>query len=111
MLAVYQAAAEAVRRARSGDGPTLLECRTYRTRPHAEGMGDYTYRTRDEVDSWKTRCPIARLRAVISQSKAATTTEIEAIEAEIDTIVDDAHQFAESSPWPEPGDGRSIRFQ
>ena len=62
VLAVYQAAGEAVHRARSGNGPTLLECRTYRTRAHAEGMGDYTYRTRDEVEAWKTRCPIARLR-------------------------------------------------
>jgi 2-oxoisovalerate dehydrogenase E1 component len=108
VLAVYQAAAEAVRRAREGRGPTLLECRTYRTRPHAEGMGDFTYRTRDEVDSWKTRCPIARLRAVIVQSKVATTTEIEAVEAEIDTIVEDAHQFAESSPWPAPD--TAVRF-
>ena len=56
-LAIHQAAAEAVARARQGAGPTLLECRTYRTRPHAEGMGDFTYRTRDEVDSWKTRLP------------------------------------------------------
>ena len=39
-----------------------IECRTYRTRPHAEGMGDYTYRTRDEVEAWKTRCPILRLQ-------------------------------------------------
>src|SRR5262249_16196444 len=44
VLAVREAAGEAVRRARSGGGPTLLECRTYRTRPHAEGMGDFTYR-------------------------------------------------------------------
>ncbi len=58
VLAVYEAAAEAVERARGGDGPTLLECRTYRTRPHAEGMGDYTYRTREEVEAWKERCPI-----------------------------------------------------
>jgi TPP-dependent pyruvate/acetoin dehydrogenase alpha subunit len=47
--AVQAAAGEAVERARSGGGPTLLECKTYRTRAHAEGMGDYTYRTRDDV--------------------------------------------------------------
>src|SRR3954454_16309696 len=62
VLAVQAAAGDAVRRARSGDGPTLLECRTYRTRPHAEGMGDFGYRTREEVDSWRDRCPIGRLR-------------------------------------------------
>ena len=53
VLAVHQAAGEAVRRARGGGGPTLLECQTYRTRPHAEGMGDFTYRTREEVEEWK----------------------------------------------------------
>jgi 2-oxoisovalerate dehydrogenase E1 component len=108
VLAIYQAAGVAIRRARDGDGPTLLECRTYRTRPHAEGMGDYTYRTRDEVDSWKTRCPIARLRARIGEAKTATSSEIERIEAEVDAIVEDAQQFAESSPWPGPE--TAIRF-
>ena len=49
VVAVAKAAGEAVERARTGGGPTLLECKTYRTRPHSEGMGDYTYRTREEV--------------------------------------------------------------
>src|SRR5882672_6546293 len=62
VLAIHKAADDAVRRARRGEGPTLLECRTYRTRPHAEGMGDFTYRTREEVEEWKTRCPILRLK-------------------------------------------------
>src|SRR5919199_1661634 len=65
VLAVHDAAGEAVRRARAGAGPTLLECRTYRTRPHAEGMGDFTYRTREEVDAWKRKDPIARLRELL----------------------------------------------
>ena len=65
VLAVSEAAAEAVERARAGGGATLIECKTYRTRPHAEGMGDYTYRTREEVELWKTRCPIARLRRLL----------------------------------------------
>ena len=62
VLAVHEAAGEAVRRARRGDGPTLLECLTYRTRAHSEGMRDAGYRTREEVDAWKERCPIARWR-------------------------------------------------
>src|SRR5882724_11117891 len=53
--AVTKAAGEAVQRARTGGGPTLLECKTYRTRAHAEGMGDYTYRTREEVAEWRGR--------------------------------------------------------
>ena len=55
---VYQTAGEALQRARSGGGPTLIECKTYRTRPHAEGMRDGGYRTPEEVDSWKARDPI-----------------------------------------------------
>ena len=51
--AIHSVAGEAIQRARAGGGPTLLECRTYRTRPHAEGMGDFTYRTRDEVAAWR----------------------------------------------------------
>ena len=62
VLAVTEVAREAVARARSGGGPTLIECKTYRTRAHAEGMGDFTYRTREEVEQWKQRCPIESLR-------------------------------------------------
>ena len=54
---------EAVARARPAAAPTLIECKTYRTRAHAEGMGDFTYRTREEVEEWKPRCPIATLRS------------------------------------------------
>ena len=65
--AIAKAAGEAVARARTGGGPTLLECKTYRTRPHAEGMGDYTYRTREEVAAWRERCPIQRYRAALGK--------------------------------------------
>jgi 2-oxoisovalerate dehydrogenase E1 component len=100
--AVRTAAGAAVRRARSGGGATLLECKTYRTRPHAEGMGDYTYRTREEVAVWKTRCPIDRLRRSVLERGLAEESELAAIEAEIKAIVEDAQRFAEASPWPEP---------
>jgi 2-oxoisovalerate dehydrogenase E1 component len=65
--AIYLRAGEAVERARTGGGPTLLECRTYRTRAHAEGMGDFTYRTREEVEEWKQRCPIRKFRMRIAE--------------------------------------------
>src|SRR5262249_47840771 len=102
VLAINEAAAEAVRRARSGRGPTLLECRTYRTRAHAEGMGDFTYRTRDEVEEWKTRCPILRLRERLLSEGTASEEELEAIDHEIQGLVEDAQRFAENSPWPDP---------
>ena len=69
-----QPPAKRSQRARAGGGPTLLECKTYRTRPHAEGMGDFTYRTREEVEEWKTRCPIQRLARRCSRSECRERT-------------------------------------
>jgi 2-oxoisovalerate dehydrogenase E1 component len=101
VLAVHRVALEAVSRARSGDGPTLIECLTYRTRPHAEGMGDYTYRTRDEVEDWKHRCPILRLKQTVL-GDTADQEPLVSIDMEIDALVQDAHQRAEASAWPDP---------
>jgi 2-oxoisovalerate dehydrogenase E1 component len=110
VIAVYEAAAQAVARARAGDGPTLLECRTYRTRPHAEGMGDYTYRTKEEVENWKSRCPILRFRSTIENELTNGSSQLDAIESEIQTLVNDALQFAESSPWPDPSTATRFVF-
>ena len=99
--AVANAAGAAVQRARSGAGPTLIECQTYRTRPHSEGMGDYTYRTREEVAAWRERCPIKRLRAELLERKLATEAELNGIDAEIQAEVASASQAAEKAPWPE----------
>ncbi|MEY4176724.1 MAG: Acetoin:2,6-dichlorophenolindophenol oxidoreductase subunit alpha [Planctomycetota bacterium] len=93
---------EAVERARSGGGPTLVECQTYRTRAHAEGMGDFTYRTREDVEQWKNRCPIQRLRAHLLAAGQATAAQLDDIEAQIAAEVVEARQFAENSPWPDP---------
>jgi 2-oxoisovalerate dehydrogenase E1 component len=101
VTAVAKAAGEAVQRARSGGGPTLIECKTYRTRPHSEGMGDYTYRTREEVVAWRERCPIKRLRAELLETKLATEAELNAIDTEIQAEVAAASQTAEQAPWPE----------
>ena len=100
--AVHAAAAEAVRRARAGGGPTLLECRTYRTRPHAEGMGDFTYRTREEVERWKGRCPIARLRESLAADGVAGDAELDAADREMVREAEEAHRAAEAAPWPDP---------
>jgi 2-oxoisovalerate dehydrogenase E1 component len=102
VLAVSDAAGEAVSRARAGLGPTLLECKTYRTRPHAEGMGDFGYRTREEVDGWKGRCPIARFRKGLFDEGLADSDQLDAIDAEIAEQIAEAVRFAEGSPWPEP---------
>jgi 2-oxoisovalerate dehydrogenase E1 component len=102
VLAVSEIAALAVERARGGGGATLIECKTYRTRPHAEGMGDFTYRTREEVERWKGRCPILRLKQALIENEIAEETELEAIEAEVEELAIDAVRFAEQSPWPDP---------
>src|SRR5262245_12799990 len=102
VLAIHAAAGEAVKRARNGGGSTLLECRTYRTRPHAEGMGDFGYRTREEVEQWKTRCPILRLKPALLADGAIEEAELAAVDAEIQELVEDAQRFAETSPWPDP---------
>ncbi|MFA6107197.1 MAG: dehydrogenase E1 component subunit alpha/beta [Candidatus Latescibacterota bacterium] len=102
VVAVHRAAGEAVARARAGEGATLLECVTYRTRPHAEGMGDYTYRTREEVEGWKARCPISRLRTHLLEAGLAKPEELEAITTNIQARVEEAQRFAESESWPEP---------
>jgi 2-oxoisovalerate dehydrogenase E1 component len=109
---VYQVAAEAVRRARSGEGPTLLECKTYRTRAHAEGMGDFSYRTREEVEGWKTRCPIRRLRDQIAKDagKNGRAAELDAIDGEVTALVAEAVQYAENSGWPEPSTATAHVF-
>jgi 2-oxoisovalerate dehydrogenase E1 component len=102
VLAIHAAAEKAIQQARGGGGPTLLECRTYRTRPHAEGMGDFSYRSRDEVEAWKLRCPIARLRTNLLNASLVGERELAALESQIGAEVEAAHRAAENAPWPDP---------
>lgn len=104
VMAVAKVAEEAVRRARAGEGPTLIECKTYRLRPHAEGMGDYTYRTREEVESWKSRCPIKALRQRLLDGGAATEKELAKIENDVHESAVAALKTAETDPWPQPSE-------
>jgi len=100
VLAIEAASRAALQRARNGEGPTLLECKTYRTRAHAEGMGDFTYRTREDVEHWKTLCPIARLKKHLQEQTLATEAELSDIEHEVATLTEAAHEFAENSAYP-----------
>jgi len=102
VMAVYEAAEAAVARARAGHGPTLLECRTYRTRPHAEGMRDGGYRTTDEIAAWKGRDPITSLREGAIARDIAAAADFDAIDSDITAIVSDALAFAVASPFPGP---------
>ncbi len=98
--AVHKAMDEAVDRARRGDGPTFLEIRTYRFRGHS--MSDpQKYRTKEEVEEYKKQDPIEVVRDIIIKKKWAKNTELEAIEAQMKKVVEEAEQFAENSPWPD----------
>ena len=101
VIAVYEACREAVDRARSGKGPTLIECKTYRWRCHFEGEPD-TYRPPEEVVAWKAREPIAPYRSKLIEQGVLSEEEADAIEARVVREVDEAAEFAEQSPLPEP---------
>ena len=102
VLAVLNVTAEAVNRARSGQGPTLIEAMTYRTVGHHEGdtlVG--TYRTKEELEEWKKKCPIQQFENHLIESGAARREEIDAITAKVNNSIAEAVEFAHSSKFPE----------
>ena len=99
--AVAAAAAEAIGRARSGGGPTLLECKTYRLRGHSKSDRNL-YRTKDEIDGWRARDPIARLETELVEHGRLDAGRIAAIRADAEREIEAALEFAKSSPAPDP---------
>jgi pyruvate dehydrogenase E1 component alpha subunit len=98
--AVHEAIEEAAARARRGDGPTLLDIRTYRYKGHS--MSDpQKYRTKDEVNDWMEKDPIDHCLDVIKNNKWLTSKEIEEIELWVKKEVEESVEFAENSPYPE----------
>jgi 2-oxoisovalerate dehydrogenase E1 component len=103
VLAVWQAMKEAVDRARSGGGPTLIESMTYRMVGHHEGDPPVgSYRTQEEIDQWAKQCPLLRFKAILLGDSIATAAELESLEAEVEDEVQEAVEFARSSPKPDP---------
>ena len=100
VLAVYEAVGEAVRRARKGEGPSLVECKTYRWRGHFEGDA-CTYRCNEELEEWMAKDPIPRFATKLVESGLATQAELDRIVAEIQDEVAQAVVFAEQSPFPD----------
>lgn len=101
VMAVYEAAREAVERARRGKGPTLMECKTYRHKGHSR-FDPATYRPKEEVEEWLKRDPITRFRARLLEMKSLTEEEANKIEQEVAAAVEDAVKFALESPYPAP---------
>ncbi len=103
VIAVYQAAGDAFVRARNGNGPTLLECRTYRRGGHSRGDSNM-YRDKQEEKAWLTRDPIILLQNFLKEKGIAADDNFVRIDGEVKQAIKDAVSFAEQSPFPEPDD-------
>ena len=101
VLAVHRVMKAAVDRARAGDGPTLVEAKTYRVTPHSSDDDDRSYRTRDEVEQWKKRDPILRLRQYLEAAGLLTRAQHDELDARAVAEVDDAVKFAQEAPYPD----------
>ena len=98
--AVHEGVVRAVKRARDGEGPTLLEMKTYRYRGHSVS-DPQKYRSKDEVEDYKNQDPITKVHSTILENKFATIEELNAIDEKISSIVEASVKFAEESPWPD----------
>jgi len=107
--AVFEAAETAVRRARAGEGPTLLELKTYRFRGHSrfEPAG---YRSKEELEQWRRRDPVPAWRERLAAEWGVPEKELAAVEAEADREMEQAVSFAESSPDPDPDGYRRFIY-
>jgi len=102
VVEVFEATSKAVRRARAGEGPTLIECKTYRWRGHHEGDPNQgsRYRDKKDIDVWKQKCPIDRLAKRLVKDKVATKKKLAAIDQEIVEQIDQAVVFAKEDEFP-----------
>ncbi len=100
VLAVHAAVKQAIERARSGGGPTLIEAVTYRWRGHSKSDAN-RYRTKAEIESWKQKCPILRFEKILKENKELSEDEIKNIKAQAYALIDSAVEFAEKCPEPD----------
>ncbi len=107
VMAMHEATVAAVQRARAGEGPSLIEARTYRYEDHSEGLNRILrepYRTDEEVEQWKERDPISLHSTWLKEQGVATENEIDSVWSEVNQAIDDALEFARNSPYPEADD-------
>ena len=103
VVAVYEAICAAVERARKGDGPSLIECKTYRWRGHFEGDA-CVYRGKDELDEWVKKDPIPRFAKKLIDDGVLSKKELEKLQANVNSELQEAITFAEQSPLPQAAD-------
>lgn len=101
VLAVYEATEKAVERARKGEGPTLIECKTYRHKGHSR-VDPAKYRPKEEVEEWLAKDPIKRFKEKLLQTNTLTESEIQQIEKEVSDEIEETVKFAMGSPYPAP---------
>jgi pyruvate dehydrogenase E1 component alpha subunit len=102
-MAVHDAATIAVARARAGEGPTLIECKTYRQRGHTERLEAYEHRTYEEIESWKEKDPITRFaNNLIQREGQLSETDWKQMDDEILEAIQASVDFAKASPFPKP---------
>jgi len=114
VVEVYETTTQAVERARRGDGPSLIECKTYRWEGHVVGeeafLGKRSYRPQDEIDAWKQRCPLVSFETKFTANGMFKPAELDAVKAEVKRDLDEAVQFAFDSPLPAPEEALEDMF-
>src|SRR5215218_3296874 len=104
VLAVYEVAKEAFRRARAGEGPTLIEAKTYRLTAHSSDDDDRRYREREEIEEWRKKDPIVRFEKYLIENGILDESERDEISERIKTEVAEASEYAENAPFADPED-------
>ena len=98
VLSVYEAVQEAVTRAKTGEGPTLIECKTFRFYPHCMVIPEH--RSKDEVEEWKRKDPILRFEKRLLEDNVIVPDEQEKVKREVENAIEEAVDFAKESPYP-----------
>jgi TPP-dependent pyruvate/acetoin dehydrogenase alpha subunit len=109
VAAVHEAAGAAIRRAREGGGPTLIECKTYRFMGHSR-FEPSSYRTREELEEWKAKDPLTRFAETLRRDFSVPEVEISRVGEDVAREIEDAVRFAEQSPDPAPDDWRRYIY-
>ncbi len=99
VLRLYEVTEKAVKKARKGDGPSLIEGITYRWKGHSKSDANL-YRTREEIEEWKRKCPIKRFQDYLIEQKLMTADQVAKLDLEAQGVIQAAVEFAEQSPYP-----------
>ena len=114
VVEVHETMLQAVERARKGEGPTLIECKTYRWEGHVVGeeafLGKRGYRSQEEIAEWKKRCPLATFERRFLEARLVTQAELDAVKAAVKREVEEAVAFAIESPLPKPEEALEDMF-